>query len=123
MLKGKILGICLLMLMFLFCLNFNGLIKARECGEDIIGITTSPGNLIIPPLWRCDCSPYIPLEFDDNSTPDTIAPDSNINVYISEGCAPYTYTVSGTGYTWHANGSTTLVSNDLNEQLDCASGT
>ena len=109
--------------MFTFCLNFNSFSKAQESCEKKIDITTSPGNHIIPTLWRCDCSPYIPLEFDDGNTPDTIAPGSNINVYISEGCGPYIYTVSGTGYTWHANGSTTLVSNNLSEQLDCASGT
>ena len=122
MLLGKIRRICLLMLMFLFCLHFNGFIKAQECGEDMIGITTSPGNRIIPPLWNCDCSPYIPLEFDPANS-EEIDPGSSIEIAVLDGCTPFTWQVSGTGYTWNESGTTTFVSNNLNEQLDCVGGT
>jgi len=69
------------------------------------------------------CPPTIEFAFDDDSTPDTIVAGSHIDVYVTGGTGPFTYVVSGTGYTWNANGSTTLESSNRNEQLDCAAGT
>jgi hypothetical protein len=60
---------------------------------------------------------------DEGSTPTTIAAGNHAHIYITGGCAPYTYSVSGTGYTWASSGLDTLTSNNLNEQLNCAAGT
>lgn len=70
---------------------------------------------------RC-CPADITFEFDTGSNPTTIASGGNVDIYVLGGCAPYTYTCSGTGATWNSNGSTVLVSNNLNEQLDLADG-
>jgi len=65
----------------------------------------------------CTC-PSGDFAFDDASTPDTIAPGGSITMYVSGGCPPYNWSVSGTGYTLD-KASTTGLSNGLN----CASGT
>jgi hypothetical protein len=96
---------------------------AQENCDDHIVISTDPGNRDYPTGWSCGCDPYIPVEFDEGNTPETITFGQYINVYVTDGCPPYTYTVSGTGYTWHENGLAELVSNNLNERLDCAGGT
>lgn len=76
-----------------------------------------------PDSCNCDAPPEGAFAIDDDSTPDTIVAGSSIDVYVTGGCAPFTYVVSETGYTWNSNGSTTLESDNRNEQLDCAAGT
>ena len=44
---------------------------------------------------NCDDPPEGTLEFDDDNTPDTIAKGSSIDVYITGGCPPFTWSVSG----------------------------
>ena len=74
-------------------------------------------------VW-CDSCPADPvLTFDDANTSDTIVAGNNIMVYVTGGKLDLTWDVSGTGYTWHSNGLTTLVSSNRSEQLDCAAGT
>ena len=71
-----------------------------------------------------DCCPAeTTFEFDDANTPDTIVKNASIDVYVTGGCAPFTYAVSGTGYTWNGNGAASYESSNRNEQLDCADGT
>lgn len=65
----------------------------------------------------CTC-PSGDFAYDDGSTPDTIAPGGSITLYVSGGCPPYSWSVSGLGYTLD-NASTTDVTNGLNS----ASGT
>lgn len=69
------------------------------------------------------CPAEVTFEFDDDNTPDTIVKNNHIDVYVLGGCAPFTYAVSGTGYTWNGNGAASYESSDRNEQLDCAAGT
>ena len=66
----------------------------------------------------CDCVGADPFVFDDGSTPDTIAPGAGITVYVSGGCAPYSWAGAGTGYSW-GSGSTTT---DPENVLTSASG-
>jgi len=63
------------------------------------------------------CPPLVVFEFDDASTPDTIAPGGNITVYVTGGSAPYSWGAAGTGFTW-ASGVTT----DPENVLTSASG-
>jgi len=71
----------------------------------------------------CDDPEVDDLTFDDDNTPDTIVAGDSIIVYILGGCAPFTYTVSGTGYTWAGSGTSSYESDSRSEQLDCAGGT
>jgi hypothetical protein len=68
-----------------------------------------------PIIIRCEACqcPSGNFAFDDSSTPDTIAPGGSISVYVSGGCPPYSWSVSGTGYTLD-NASTTGLINGLN---------
>jgi len=71
-----------------------------------------------------DCCPAeTTFEFDDPNTPDTIVAGDHISVYVTGGCAPFTYAVTGTGYTWNGNGTASYESSNRDEQLDCADGT
>ncbi len=62
-------------------------------------------------LECCDCGSSNPLVFDSAVTDDTIAPGGTSAVGISGGCPPYTWSVSGTGYTIPA--TTTGLTNTL----------
>lgn len=65
------------------------------------------------------CPAPVTFEFDDDSTPDTIAPGGSITVFATGGCAPYTWIATGGGYTW-ADGSSTV---NPQNTLVSASGT
>jgi len=69
-------------------------------------------------VMECGCQCNGSLAFDDASTPDTIAPGGDITVYVTGGCPPFSWSVSGTGYSF-ASGSTS----DRYNTLSCASGT
>jgi hypothetical protein len=70
-------------------------------------------------LVRCKDCPVDPvLTFDDASTPNTITPGNYITLYISDGLAPFQWTVSGTGYTLSTHETV-----DHHNTLYCASGT
>ncbi len=60
----------------------------------------------------CIC-PSGTFAFDDGSTPDTIAPGGAINVFVSGGCPPYSWSVAGLGFTMD-NASTQGLVNVLN---------
>jgi len=66
----------------------------------------------------CNCFTSPGFVFDDAATPDTIVAGNSITVTISGGCWPYTWTVSGTGYSLDFD-ETSGTSNTLN----CAAGT
>jgi hypothetical protein len=59
----------------------------------------------------CACPPATAFTFDDASTADTIARNASITIYCLGGCYPYTWSVSGTGFSIPA--STTASSNTL----------
>lgn len=48
----------------------------------------------------CERPGYVAMTFDDASTSDTIARLSNITVYVLNGCGPFTWSVSGTGFSF-----------------------
>jgi len=87
--------------------------------------TDGAGNV----CWKavevsCACCPAkVTFEFDDDNTPLTIVAGNSINVYVLGGCAPFTYSVSGTGYSWSGSGTSSYESNNRNEQLNCVGGT
>lgn len=70
-------------------------------------------------ICGCDCEAPEEGEFtfDAGSTPDTITPGGSIDVYVTGGCPPFTWSVSGTGYSFTAAETTARVNT-----LNCASG-
>ena len=61
----------------------------------------------------CTDDTYVSVAFDVDSTPDTIVPGGSATIYITDGCPPYTWSVSDLGYTLD-NASTTGLTNNLN---------
>jgi hypothetical protein len=59
----------------------------------------------------CACPPATAFTFDDASTADTIARSASITIYCLGGCSPYTWSVTGTGFSIPA--TTTVSSNSL----------
>ena len=68
------------------------------------------------------CPAETTFEFDDANTPDTIVAGDHISVYVSGGCPPFIFAVTGIGYTWHANGESSYETSGRIAQLDCADG-
>lgn len=65
-------------------------------------------------IVSCGQCPTDPLmTFDDASTPDTINKNSSISIYVQDGLPPYSWSVTGTGYSV-TNASTSGVANTLN---------
>lgn len=60
-----------------------------------------------------DCPPAVSIAFDDDNTPNTIAPGGSIFVYVTDGQPPYNWSVSGLGYTLDEM-VTTIGKNTLN---------
>jgi hypothetical protein len=119
MLKGTIFKICFAILIITFCSYLSISVMAQDCNEDITGITTVPGNFIVPDQWICEWYPSNPLEFDDGSTPNTISPGGTINVYVLGGSPPFSWSNPGNGYTWLDGNETTNRQN----RLHCNTGT
>lgn len=82
----------------------------------IVGGKSTCSSIVKVYCKECPVTPV--MTFDDASTPDTIVPGNNITVYVLGGQGPFTWSVSGTGYSL-ASASTTARQNTLG----CASGT
>lgn len=69
---------------------------------------------------------YVAMTLDEDNTPTAIAPGGSITVYVLNGCPPFTWAVSGAGYSF-ASATTTERSNVLslidNEEDQCLSDT
>ena len=84
---------------------------------------TGTGAVQVTILGCCDGLPNGEFAWDTENNPSVIASGGNADIYVSGGCPPYTYSVSGTGATWNDGGGTSLESSNTNEQLDVAGGT
>lgn len=67
---------------------------------------------------NCDDPPEGVFTFDDGSTSDTIVAGSSIDVYVTGGCGPFTWSVAGAGYSFVASETDERVNT-----LNCAAGT
>jgi hypothetical protein len=57
-------------------------------------------EIIIPKdCGECNCDTQENVTFDETKTPSTIAPGAQVTLYLSGGCAPFEWGVTGTGYT------------------------
>lgn len=71
----------------------------------------------------CLAPTYVVMTFDNDSTPDTIARSASITCYVLNGCPPYVWSVTGTGFTF-TDSSTAGPSNQLNASASaCGAGT
>ena len=92
------------------CINSFGL--AEDC-TDKDGVTqtpTAPGNTEYPEDWRNQYRPTI------YASDDEIAPEGTITLYVDSGCLacpPYSWSVSGEGYTIQDNDGDQETDNDL----------
>lgn len=68
----------------------------------------------------CDCinPPEGAFTFDTTNTPETIIAGSSIDVYVTGGCPPFTWSVTGTGYSFESGTTKQRVNT-----LVCATGT
>jgi hypothetical protein len=70
----------------------------------------------------CNQESYVAPTIDAESTPDTIAPGGSIEVDILDGCPPFTWSVSGEGYSFE-HAETEGRTNTLSlEDEDCGDG-
>jgi len=81
-------------------------------GKDAAGNQCTEDIRIVCNKNCCTDPGYIVMTFDDAITADTIAQSSNITVYVKNGCPPYAWSVTGTGYSM-ASPTTTAVNNVL----------
>jgi hypothetical protein len=96
----------------------------RICMEDNAGavccedyrMVCYPEEEEIAPPGCCITGPW--LSFDNPSTPNTIVPGGTITLYILDGCPPFNWSTSSTGYT--LGSATTTVRNNT---LTSAAGT
>jgi hypothetical protein len=125
MVKQKIIKACFFTAMIAFHLCLNNLVLAEDCVDcadcaDKDGVTqtpTPPGNSEYPGDWREQYRPTI------YASSETITAEGSITLWVDSGgkaCAPYTWEVSGTGYSLDKS----KTDNDLETvTLSCASGT
>jgi len=108
MIKKKLLKIPLFILMLLFSLHFSGIALAGDCAGvgGGIGTPTASGNFEYIDSW-------FPVFKYDTANPQTIAQNSSVTISVIGGFSPYTWSVSGTGFTF-ASETTKDLSNTLN---------
>lgn len=48
----------------------------------------------------CNKPDHVAMTFDNDSTADTVARNNSITVFVLDGCGPYTWSVTGTGFSF-----------------------
>lgn len=113
MLKVKISKIGLMILTSVFCLILSGVAAEKECWDSLGGGPTFTGNHNYPSGW------FPEFQYDPNN-PDEIDRNSSVEIKVIGGTPPYTWEVSGTGFSIPS--STTGRTNTLSAD-DTACGT
>ncbi|MBW1855588.1 MAG: hypothetical protein JRJ00_13070 [Deltaproteobacteria bacterium] len=116
MINRKMLkSVCLLTILVLFSFQTNT-ISAQEGCNGSMSIPTSPGDADYSNMI-CECSGVTPCIVEGDSGV-TIVPGSSVALTVEEGCHPFTWQVSGTGYTL-----TSEVTTGRTNNLTCTGGT
>jgi len=90
MLKSNLLKACLLIPAIVFCLSLSGFSSDQCIPPDCPpNISTIPGTVKYPASWF--------LKWDPNN-PDTMGRETKVNVSVLGGRAPYSWSVSGSGF-------------------------
>lgn len=84
------------------------------CGDATVEVTDTCGITVQAVVVGGDCCDEVDdLSFDDASTPNTINPGGNINIYVKDGIGPYDWSITdGWGHVL-GSASTSGVSNTL----------
>ena len=114
MLKVTIPKIVLMIVISVFCLHLSGVAAERECWDFEDGGPTFSGNYTYPPGW------FPAFQYDPNN-PDEIDRNSSVTIRVIGGFPPYTWQVSGNGFSL-SEGQTQGQTNTLNAN-DTACGT
>ena len=121
--KAKALRVGLMLVTILFCPHSIGIAIAGDCDDlrshhqSHMGTPTVSGNHEYNEEWRNAYKPRI------HSSSETIPPGDSIDLWVDtngRGCPPYTWSVSGTGYS--LSGTTTYRDGE-SVQLTCTTGT
>lgn len=102
MLKSNPFKACLLIPAIVFCLSLNG-VFADPCPDCPPNMSTIQGTVDYPDSWF--------LKWDPNN-PDTMGRGTQVNVNVLGGRAPYSWSVSGSGFSL-AESQTQGLSNTL----------
>jgi hypothetical protein len=124
MLKSKVFIIVLLVLTTLFCFYPTQNSMAGSCDEKASngGTSTFSGNFNIPPGFECPENPT--LEYDTVNSAETIARNGSAAIVVIGNNGPYTWSVSGTGFTLETEGQPTGQTNTLHaDGTACGSAT
>jgi hypothetical protein len=118
MLKSKMLINVLLILTISLCLHHIKSSIAGDCDDMSSGggIPTVTGDHNIPENWNPG------LQFDP-SIPDEIAPNSSIPINVIEGCSPYTWSVSGNGFSLAESQTTGRTNTLIADDTACGTAT
>jgi len=102
--KSKSLIYILSVLTILFCLHSIDSSLAGDCGEkgDGAGTSTVSGNYVYPPGYVCTEDPD--LEYDSVNSHETINRNGSAVLFVIGNNAPYTWSVSGTGFSLESEG-------------------
>jgi len=115
MLKLTIPKIVLIILTSVFCLHLSGLTVADECWDGEGGGQNFTGNHNYPSGW------FPEFQYDPNN-PEEIDRNSSVEISVIGGFPPYTWEVSGTGFS--VLSSTTYRMNTLSaDNTACGSAT
>jgi hypothetical protein len=113
MLKSTVLVKILVVMTILFWFHPINNSIAGSCDENASsgGTSTFTGNFNIPPGFECPENPT--LEYDTANSAETIARNGSANLLVIGNNGPYTWSVSGTGFTLETEGQPTSPTNTL----------
>jgi hypothetical protein len=114
MLKVKIPKIVFMILTSVFCLYLTGLTVADECWNGEGGGPTFTGNHNYPSGW------FPEFQYDPNN-PDEIDRNSSVEISVIEGFPPYTWEVSGTGFSLSEGATEGLTNTLIADDTACGS--
>ena len=111
--KFKIFMISLFVLMILFCLKLSGHSIAGDCDDKrgSVGTSTVSGDHAYSAHWVCTEDPD--LEYDTVNSSETVDRNESAALFVIGNNAPYTWSVSDTGFWFDAaHTQTTIVTSN-----------
>jgi len=85
--------------------------------------TTKSGGQCWFAVWVIKCPPTVEFEWDTENSPETIVQDGQATVYVTGGVSPFTWTVSGTGYTLSAQKTSGRANTLIASESACGTAT
>lgn len=118
--KLNLLKIGLSLMFIIFGLCFSGTSMAGDCEN--CGVTQNvTGEFIYPPGWRCTGDTGI--EYNTENSAETVNRNSSATVLVIGNNAPFTWTISGTGFWLDAAHTQTTIATASNSVVIYADST